>query len=109
MGRATGCITGTGNLIPKTIVQLYATAVEALEGGDRGSWERARGMQDRVAGVDWVLIKGGIPGTKYALDRYVQKGLGGVCRSPLPPVGEDVVALCEGDVLARAMEYENSL
>jgi hypothetical protein len=68
VSRASGCITGTGashllvlwissrvhperqncigNLIPKTIVKLYTTAVSALQTGDIAELEAARNLQD---------------------------------------------------------------
>lgn len=71
--------------------------------------QEALRLQDLVSQADWVLIKAGIPGIKYALDKYVKQGLGGICRSPLPAVAPGIQALVEGDVLSKAMEYENSL
>lgn len=37
-----------------------------------------------VSEADWVIVKAGIGGTKYALDKFVAPGLGGVPRKPLP-------------------------
>lgn len=109
VARQSGCITGTGNLIPKTIVKLYKTAVEAIETGDKGKMDEAQRLQDLVSQADWVIIKGGIAGTKYALDKYVKEGLGGVVRKPLTGVDEGVRALVEGEAFVKAMEYEHSL
>ncbi|KAF7357685.1 putative dihydrodipicolinate synthase [Mycena venus] len=85
VSRASGCITGTGNIIPKTIVKLYDTAVSALATGDAEQLEAARELQDLVAEADWAVVKAGIGGTKYAMDTYVQEGLGGVPRTPPTP------------------------
>lgn len=60
----TGCITGTGNIIPKTIVKLYDTAIEALKTGDPKTMAQAQELQVLVAEADWCIIKAGIGGTK---------------------------------------------
>ena len=102
----TGSITGTGNLIPKTIVKLYEVAVKALS-TEPGLMKQAMELHRRVAEADWVIVKAGISGTKLALDRYVEKGLGGAVRSPLPQVNEGTEKLVE--MLKEAWEYEQSL
>jgi hypothetical protein len=61
-----------------------------------------------VAEADWAIVKGGIGGTKYALDKYVQEGLGGVTRIPLLPPNDSVKAMLDAP-MRRALEYENSL
>ncbi|KAJ7141440.1 putative dihydrodipicolinate synthase [Mycena epipterygia] len=108
VSRASGCITGTGNIIPKTIVKLYDTAVAALATGDGEQLQAARGLQDLVAEADWAVVKAGIGGTKYAMDTYVQPGLGGVPRSPLPPAPTAIKAMLATG-LKRAVAFENSL
>ncbi|KAJ7495872.1 putative dihydrodipicolinate synthase [Mycena galericulata] len=108
VSRASGCITGTGNIIPKTIVKLYDTAVSALATGNIEELEAARKLQDLVAEADWAVVKSGIGGTKYAMDTYVQAGLGGVPRNPLPPADAAIQAMVASD-LKRAIAYENSL
>ncbi|KAJ7451730.1 putative dihydrodipicolinate synthase [Mycena galericulata] len=108
VSRASGCITGTGNIIPKTIVKLYDTAVSALATGNIEELEAARKLQDLVAEADWAVVKSGIGGTKYAMDTYVQAGLGGVPRTPLPPADAAIQAMVASD-LKRAIAYENSL
>ncbi|KAJ7723533.1 dihydrodipicolinate synthase [Mycena metata] len=108
VSRASGCITGTGNIIPKTIVKLYDTAIAALATGGVEQLEAARELQDLIAEADWAVVKAGIGGTKYAMDTYIQAGLGGVPRSPLPPAGTEIKALLASG-LKRALAYENSL
>ncbi|KAJ7772738.1 dihydrodipicolinate synthase [Mycena maculata] len=108
VSRASGCITGTGNIIPKTIVKLYDTAVSALATGNAEQLQAARELQDLVAEADWAIVKSGIGGTKYAMDMYVQPGLGGVPRSPLPPASAGIQTMLASG-LERAIAYENSL
>lgn len=95
VARQDGCITGTGNLIPKTIVKLYDTIVTYLQTGELAKLQEAQELQDRVNEADWVIVKGGIGGTKYALDHFVQKGLGGRPRKPLPAADEATKTLIE--------------
>ena len=52
-----GCITGTGNVIPKTIVKLYETANEALTTGDAAKMKEAQRLQHIVTNADWCIIK----------------------------------------------------
>ncbi|KAJ7824670.1 dihydrodipicolinate synthase [Mycena olivaceomarginata] len=108
VSHASGCITGTGNIIPKTIVKLYDTAVSALATGDAAQLAAARALQDLVAEADWVVVKAGIGGTKYAMDAYVQEGLGGVPRAPLPHASTAIKTMLATG-LKRAVAYENSL
>ncbi|KAJ6594263.1 dihydrodipicolinate synthetase family protein [Mycena capillaripes] len=108
VSRASGCITGSGNVIPKTIVKLYDTAVSALATGNAEQLEAARELQDLVAEADWAIVKAGIGGTKYAMDVYVQEGLGGVPRAPLPSANTTIKAMLASG-LKRAVAYENSL
>ncbi|KAJ7646977.1 dihydrodipicolinate synthase [Roridomyces roridus] len=106
VSRASGCITGTGNVLPKTIVKLYDVATAALTAG--ASLEEARELQDIVAESDWAIVKAGIGGTKYAMDKYVQPGLGGVTRVPLPYADAGIESMLETG-LQRGLAYENSL
>ncbi|KAK4699291.1 4-hydroxy-2-oxoglutarate aldolase, partial [Phenoliferia sp. Uapishka_3] len=108
VSRQTGCITGTGNCIPKTIVKLYKTATAALASGDPKLMQEALKLQDIVSTADWCIVKAGIGGTKYCLDLYVQKGLGGAPRSPLPKADSACEAMVAKGMKA-SMAYENSL
>ena len=103
----TGSITGTGNLIPKTIVKLYDTAVEALKTGDAQQMATALDLHRRVAAADWLIVKAGISGTKLALDTYVEQGLGGVPRKPLPRSTDATRKIVEQ--LRSAYEFEQTL
>jgi len=108
VSRQTGCITGTGNVIPKTIVKLYKTATAALETGDKKLMAEALKIQDIVSDADWCIVKAGIGGTKYALDKFVQAGLGGNPRKPLPPADDAIKAMVDKGMKA-SIAYENSL
>lgn len=46
VSRHTGCITGTGNVFPKTIRRLYDQAVKGLK-GDASAMNEAMALQDR--------------------------------------------------------------
>lgn len=61
-----------------------------------------------VSEADWVIVKAGIGGTKYALESLVQAGLGGVVRKPLPEASEAVKKMVD-EGLVNAMAMENSL
>ncbi|KAL8277828.1 hypothetical protein RQP46_009811 [Phenoliferia psychrophenolica] len=108
VSRQTGCITGTGNVIPKTIVKLYATATAALKTGDPKLMQEALKLQDIVSTADWCIIKAGIAGTKLAMDLYVEKGLGGAPRKPLPAADAACQAMLEKG-LQTAVAFEKSL
>ncbi|KAF8877404.1 dihydrodipicolinate synthase [Mucidula mucida] len=108
VSRQNGCITGTGNVIPKTIVALYKASVHALKTGGVAEMNKALELQDIVSEADWAIVKAGIGGTKYALDQYIQQGLGGVPRSPLPVATDEIKAMLEIG-LKRALEYEKSI
>ncbi|KAK8853287.1 hypothetical protein IAR55_003991 [Kwoniella newhampshirensis] len=107
LSRHTGCITGTGNCIPKTIRRLWDTSVAGLK-GDANALAEALTLQDRVAEADWTIVKAGIQGTKYFLDHYVEKGLGGSARLPLGLVPDAIKKMIEND-LKEAWEFEQSL
>ncbi|WWC91804.1 uncharacterized protein L201_006751 [Kwoniella dendrophila CBS 6074] len=107
LSRHTGCITGTGNAIPKTIRNLYEKSLAGLQ-GDAKALAEALELQDRVAAADWAIVKAGIPGTKYFLDHYVEKGWGGPARLPIGGLTDDVKKLIEVD-LKEAWEYEQTL
>ena len=102
------CITGTGNLFPKTMHKLYETSLAAIKGEDPTAWGKALELQDRVAQSDYIIVKAGIPGTKYAMDRYVEQGLGGVCRFPLGRVSEKVKNMIDTELQAH-WDFEQSL
>lgn len=107
MGRHTGCITGTGNVFPKTIARLYTQAVKGLA-GDAAALKEAQALQDRVARSDFIIVKAGIQGTKHALDHFVQPGLGGSARLPLGKATPEVIKMVEED-LKEDWEFECTL
>ncbi|WVO18523.1 hypothetical protein L204_106242 [Cryptococcus depauperatus] len=107
LSRHTGVITGTGNVIPKTIRRLWDCSVAGLQGNAKALAE-AMELQDRVAEADWIIVKAGIQGTKYFLDHYVEKGLGGIARLPLGTISEDTKKLIEVN-LKSSWDFESSL
>jgi dihydrodipicolinate synthase/N-acetylneuraminate lyase len=46
VSRHQGCITGTGNIFPKTIRKLYDQSIAGLK-GDAGALAEAMALQDR--------------------------------------------------------------
>ncbi|KAK9234099.1 hypothetical protein V1525DRAFT_383976 [Lipomyces kononenkoae] len=108
LARQHGCITGTGNVFPKLIVTLYNAIADFVADPTAEKLAKATEVQDVVTEADWIIVKAGISGTKYALDKFIQPGLGGVTRSPLPAVDEGVKAMVD-KFLARAVSFEKSL
>ncbi|KAL7419169.1 hypothetical protein Q5752_006005 [Cryptotrichosporon argae] len=107
LAKHTGCITGTGNVFPKTMRRLYEQSVAGLK-GDSVALAEALELQDRVARSDFIIVKAGIQGTKHALDHFVAPGLGGAARSPLGPCSDAVKKMVE-DELAEDWAFEQSL
>lgn len=118
ISRHTGCITGTGNVFPKTVRRLYDQAVSGLKGDDVALTE-AIALQDRsalaqieklmsVARSEFVLTKASIQGTKYAMDHFVEKGAGGVARLPLGVLTDALREMVEND-LKEDWEFESTL
>jgi dihydrodipicolinate synthase/N-acetylneuraminate lyase len=94
-----GVIAGTGNLVPRTCVELLRLWRE-------GKLEDATVLQGIVANGDWAAIKGGFVSVKAALQEYY--GYGGRPRRPC--------AMLEGKALesqvagfAEVMETERKL
>ncbi|KAI5475036.1 hypothetical protein MNV49_002094 [Pseudohyphozyma bogoriensis] len=108
VSRHTGCITGTGNVIPKTMIKLYNTAVSALASGSPKELAEAQKIQDIVSNADWAIVKAGIGGTKYALDQFIQPGLGGHSRRPIPAADDAIKAMLDKE-MAESIAYEKSL
>ena len=117
VSRHDGTITGTGNVIPKTIVHLFNLATKALSPqGTHADLVEAQKVQDLVAQADWVIVKAGIAGTKYALTKFSDSSAGGVkgldlggrVRSPLPQVDEKTKKVVD-EGMKEAVEFENSL
>lgn len=48
---------GTGNVIPKTIVHLYNLSRKALTSGNPKDLEAALAVQDIVSQADWIIVK----------------------------------------------------
>lgn len=107
VAKHTGCITGTGCLFPHTIRRLYDLSFAGLQ-GDASALAKAMTLQDRVARSDFIVVKASFAGSKYFLDTYVEKGLGGACRFPLGPANEKTKKMIDTD-LKEDWEYECSL
>lgn len=114
-------------MIPKTIVKLYNTSVEALKTGDSKTLQEALKLQDigaspspllrrnkanvklsLVSDADWCIVKAGIGGTKYALDHFIAQGLGGEPRNPLPSA-EAATRTMVDKGMAVSIAYEKTL
>ncbi|GAA5843599.1 hypothetical protein JCM11251_007127 [Rhodosporidiobolus azoricus] len=109
LANATGGITGTGNVAPKTCLKLYNDTVSSLSGSNSSvTVAEASRLQAIVSRADWALQKAGISGTKYALDRL--RGYGGAPRRPILPYD---VSEGKGDrlleELREILEVEKSL
>lgn len=89
----TGCITGSANVAPRTIVHLHNLTASALKTGDFAKLREAQKLSELVARADWAGQKGGIAGAKWALDRYYYPY--GVPRNPLPSCSPATAAMLE--------------
>lgn len=103
-----GCITGTGNIIPKTVNKLFKLSKKFVEEGDMEAFKEAQKLQAIVARADWCMIKAGIGGTKYALDAHIEKGLGGHTRSPVP-AADDAIKKIVDEGLQESLAIEKGL
>ena len=74
-----GVICGIGNVAPRACVKVYDLFVQ-------GQLAKAREVQAIVARGDSAAIKGGVVGTKSALETHY--GYGGFARRPLPKPGK---------------------
>lgn len=61
-----------------------------------------------MSNADWCIVKAGIGGTKYVMDKYVEKGLGGRSRLPIPEADDAIKAMCDKE-LVQAVQAEASL
>ncbi|KZF26085.1 dihydrodipicolinate synthetase [Xylona heveae TC161] len=94
-----GTISGLGNIAPKAcarLIDLYAS----------GQIQEARKLQAVVARGDWAAIRGGIIGTKAALQTFF--GYGGYARRPLPRWGKGEVREIV-EAFEELVELEKSL
>lgn len=94
-----GTIVGTGNVLPKLSAKVWNLWVE-------GKQDEAIEMQQILAQADWVMARGGIPGTKAALNELW--GYGGVGRRPLPAWTKEQQSRI-GEELREAFELEQKL
>jgi dihydrodipicolinate synthase/N-acetylneuraminate lyase len=95
-------------VLPKLAVATYRAAVEAVTSPSPTTFARAQELQDILTEADWIVVKAGIGGTKYALDVHVEQGLGGVPRAPLPAASESVKKMVD-EGLKKAFELEKTL
>ncbi|GAA5999663.1 dihydrodipicolinate synthase family protein [Rhodotorula paludigena] len=86
--KSAGCITGLANIAPKTCLKLYRDTESAFSSPSISSstLSAIQELQFVASRADWVIIKGGINGPKYALDKL--NGYGGKPRRPLLPMSE---------------------
>lgn len=68
----------------------------------------AQRLQVIVSKADWAIVKAGIGGTKWALDHYIEQGLGGYPRAPIPEADDAIKAMLDKE-FAEAIEIEKSL
>ena len=101
-----GTICGTANIAPRTCVQLYNLIKEALDHKDFDKLIQAQKLQSIVSRADWAMFKGGIGGTKWALERYYYPV--GVPRLPLPPASQAAQSMIETEI-REILEIERKL
>lgn len=63
-----GCVTGMGNIFPRSTSRIYDLFVE-------GRLDEARALQDKVATAEWACKKS-LACTKYGAWVHIGKGLG---------------------------------
>lgn len=83
VGGGSGIIGGFANIAPKSCVRLVSLF-------EAGKLKEARKLQAIIAHGDWQAIKGGIIGTKAAMNAHY--GYGGFARKPLPRPGKEETA-----------------
>ncbi|ORY92919.1 hypothetical protein BCR35DRAFT_274061 [Leucosporidium creatinivorum] len=105
--KSAGGITGLANVAPKSCLKLYNLTLSGLSGNLK-DLAAATTLQELVSSGDWALQKGGISGTKYALQQV--NGYGGKPRRPILEFeengGDGKALMLE---LAPLVEYEKSL
>jgi 4-hydroxy-2-oxoglutarate aldolase len=84
---AHGMLAGLANIAPRACVRL-------VELWAKGAFAEARELQDVVARGDWVVIQGGLVGTRAGLRALA--GYGGESRRPLPELDEAQLKKWEG-------------
>ncbi|KZF23514.1 aldolase [Xylona heveae TC161] len=94
-----GIIAGCANVFPKTAVRVWNL-------WSQGKIDEAIKLQTLVSQGDWITTKGGVAGTKAALQLYF--GYGGYPRRPLARLSEEKTKQL-GEDLADIMKYEAGL
>jgi dihydrodipicolinate synthase/N-acetylneuraminate lyase len=94
-----GTLAGLANIVPKSCVELMNAYKE-------GETFKARELQAVLARADWAVQKGGVVGTKYALQHAF--GYGGFARAPLPRWSAKEIR-ANSDALEEAIELEREL
>ncbi|KAL2865082.1 dihydrodipicolinate synthase family protein [Aspergillus lucknowensis] len=108
VGRQHGCIGGPANLYPKTCVEIFQKATEALETGNLDLLRQAQELQDRVSEADAVINSVGFLAIKTALKLYVPGNANDTFRRPLPGLDRETTEKLQAG-LAAIFEIENSL
>ncbi|SCZ98679.1 BZ3500_MvSof-1268-A1-R1_Chr3-1g05544 [Microbotryum saponariae] len=99
-----GCITGLGNVAPKSCMKLFNLTQSGLNGSAK-DLAAAKELQVIVSNGDWTMCKVGIAGSKYVLSKL--HGYGGEPRRPILPFSGDGEKLLAD--LKPLLDYENSL
>ncbi|OLL22741.1 L-threo-3-deoxy-hexylosonate aldolase [Neolecta irregularis DAH-3] len=84
-----GAICGLANVVPKTCIHLVNLFKEK-------KLEEAVQLQFKLAWADWILVKVGVPGTKYAIE--MSEGYGGLCRKPLPECNPEMMTMIKKEL-----------
>ncbi|KAN0064351.1 hypothetical protein ACQY0O_002546 [Thecaphora frezii] len=101
-----GTICGTANLAPRVCIKLYNLVKQAQTEKDWAKLQEAQQLQSIVSRADWILFKGGIGGTKWALDRFYYPV--GQPRRPLQPAGKEAQQMLEQG-LVEILQLERQL
>lgn len=76
-----GAVSGLANITPRA-------CVEVVKLFQAGKYSEAKKLQGEVSLAGRVELKGGVPGMRYGVERWL--GYGGVSRRPLPPASDQV-------------------
>ena len=94
-----GVIAGTGNIVPKLCAKVWDLCAE-------GQVDKARELQKVLGKADWALSKGGVGGTKAALQEVF--GYGQYVRRPLKAPGDEGKKQIVAE-LKQALDVEKTL
>jgi 4-hydroxy-2-oxoglutarate aldolase len=92
-----GAVSGLANITPRA-------CVEVVKLFQAGKLAEAKALQGEISLAGRVELKGGVPGMRYGVERWL--GYGGDSRRPLPPASDEVSQGCALPTL-QSFPYSN--